>query len=73
MFGLLFEFWYNLISTFSDKNGFLETEFEWFGRNIQIDEYLSFLASFISGVFIVILCCLFIWKMVKLIGGLIHR
>lgn len=35
-------------------------------------EYLAFICSIISLIFILVLCCLFIYKIIKLVGGLIR-
>lgn len=43
-----------------------------FGVNTNLGNYLSYIASLVSIIFIVVLCCLFVYKIIKLIGGLIR-
>lgn len=45
--------------------------FNFFGVSISIGNYLSFLATIITMVIIFVLCCLFVAKIIKLIGNLI--
>lgn len=39
---------------------------------LSFDQYLAHTASIISITIIVVLCCLFVYKIIKLIGGLIR-
>lgn len=43
-----------------------------FGQQLPIGNYFSFIATIISISIIVVLCCLFVYKIIKLIGGLIR-
>lgn len=43
-----------------------------FGIETNLGNYLSYIASLISLIIILVLCCLFVFHIVKLIGGLIR-
>lgn len=81
MLSLLFDFYYNLFYM-----GYAETEYSNILDNIlgyqptiagiQFDDmgsYFALIASLISIIIILVLCCLFVFKIIKLIGGLIYR
>lgn len=57
-----------------DENGLLVATNRVFNDSIYLDlpSYFALLCSIISLIIIVTLCALFIWKIVKLIGGLIR-
>lgn len=42
------------------------------GMNLPLGNYLSLIATIITITFIVVLCCMFVYKIIKLIGGLIR-
>ena len=79
MLQLLANFYYNLF--FNDAliqdedfliSEIMSTPIELFGVQYNVAYYLTFLCSLISLIFIIVLCCLFVWKIIKLIGGLIR-
>lgn len=41
-----------------------------FGVSLTLSNYIAFLLSLICFIFIFVLCCLFIWKLIKLVGRL---
>lgn len=66
----------NLLSTLDIKFDFFkiidQESGELVSYSYNLGNYLSLIATIITIVIIVTLCALFIWKMVKLIGGLIR-
>ena len=72
MYDSLFEFFETYI--FNDNYSALldDTEVGFFNVSISLQSYLCTLASLISIIFILVLCCLFVYKIIKLIGGLIR-
>lgn len=40
--------------------------------SMSVNTYLAWLCSVISLIFIVVLCCLFVYKIIKLVGNLIR-
>lgn len=55
---------------YNTANNYVSTDF--FGVPITIGNYLSLIATLISISVILVLCCLFVYKIIKLIGGLIR-
>ena len=79
MFQALFDFFNNLImglefystgDTLDDISISLGTGGN--VANLNMSDYLSFLLAFVSLIIIVVLCCLFVVKIIKLVGGLIR-
>ena len=50
---------------------FNDGQIQLFGATITPQEYMLWLMTFITMIIIYILCCLFVWKIIKLIGNLI--
>lgn len=83
MFLALYQFFENIFYSsdiFEDDGHLLEAlkttfsfgYYEGVPATMEIGQYLVFICSLISFVIILVLCCLFVFKIVKLIGGLIR-
>ena len=53
-------------------SGLVDMNFNVGGYDFSLAEYLGATATIISITIIVVFCCLFVWKIIKLIGGLIR-
>lgn len=74
MFDALYDFYLNIVFTSENNMDLLEGinfDFGSYGT-ITLIEYLSLTCALISLITIVVLCCLFVYKIIKLIGGLIR-
>lgn len=72
MFDALMNYFWSIFNT-EDFAYFTEVStFTIGGAELTITDYLAFLCTLVSLVFIVVLCCLFVYKIIKLIGGLIR-
>lgn len=77
MFQALYNFFSDILYANYDPSSmfgqFIEnTGVEVFDTNLIISDYLAILLALVSGFIIVGLCCLFVYKIIKLIGGLIR-
>ena len=80
MWSYLYQFFYNTVFKYISSSGqqgasylkFMEAQVNFGGVTFTMQEYLSNLCTLISLIFIVVLCCLFVYKIIKLIGGLIR-
>ena len=79
MYGAIFDFFYTKVFTNTGEHGyfFLEDMYFQVGNEsthfqLTFQEWLCHTASIISITIIVVLCCLFVYKIIKLIGGLIR-
>lgn len=73
----IYSFFENIFCTFvADYNGDFPFDDLLFqlgvGNTISLSRYLTLLCSIVSMIIIVVLCCLFVYKIIKLIGGLIR-
>lgn len=70
----LYNFFANLFISNSGDFDFFNSFYSISRNDIEIEfyQYLAGLCSVISLIFIVVLCCLFVYKIVRLIGGLIR-
>ena len=74
MFDALYDFFINIVFASNDNMDLMEGinfDFGAYG-SITLIEYLSLTCALISLITIVVLCCLFVYKIIKLIGGLIR-
>ena len=74
MFDALYDFFLNIVFASENNMDLLEGinfDFGSYGP-ITLIEYLSLTCALISLITIVVLCCLFVYKIIKLIGGLIR-
>lgn len=71
MLQALYDFFYNTVFNY-DTMPLMEERITLMGATLQVDEYLSWLCSIISLIFIVVLCCLFIYRLIRLVGRLFH-
>lgn len=71
MFDLLYDFFLNTVFSTVDNADLLEGINYDFGAygTITLQEYLSLTCSLISLIIIVVLCSLFVYKLIKLVGG----
>lgn len=72
MFGLLYDYFYNLFGWLDSSGTFADIFFVISdgGVSIYLDQYLSLLCSIISLIVIIILCCLFIYRLIRVVGRL---
>lgn len=81
MFYALYQFFVNVlfnvnnsgIPTSSQFYGFITSNVTINGYSMQTVVYLSSILALICTIIIFVLCCLFVYKIIKLIGGLIYR
>ena len=74
MFDALYDFFINIVFASNDNMDLMEGinfDFGAYG-SITLIEYLSLTCALISLITIVVLCCLFVYKIIILIGGLIR-
>lgn len=75
LFELIYNYFWGLLCP-SGEIGSLDTymnvTFSLFDESFVLFEYLALILTFISFIFIIVLCCLFVYKIVRLIGGLIR-
>lgn len=77
MLNLLYNYYVNILYNGLASNDYVRrildnVNFDIGGYNVAFGSWLAFTASIISITIIVVLCCLFIYKIIKLIGGLIR-
>lgn len=79
MFGLLYDFFLNLFYDYADTNSFMELRYTFkFYNNghddvlqtIEVGDYLATLCSIVSLIIILVLCCLFIYRLIRVVGRL---
>lgn len=72
MWGTIFDFIYNTLLN-TQSNYYLN---KYLGQLVYADvtmrHYLAILISLVVLIFIFVLCCLFIYRIIKLVGGLIR-
>lgn len=70
MFNLLLEFFDTLF--FEDYFGWsTDVKFDFFNlQNCSLHDYFTFVASLISLIIILVLCCLFIYRLIRVVGRL---
>ena len=65
-----------LFTIFADNTGdyteFFDVQYVVGGVNINFSSWLCYTLAIIGTIFVIVLCCLFIYKIIKLIGGLIR-
>ena len=74
MFDALYDFFLNNVFGSVDNTDLMEGinfDFGAYG-SITLQEYLSLTCALISLITIVVFCCLFVYKIIRLIGGLIR-
>lgn len=60
-------------SLFSDPYGITDDiAFNIGGVDISFGDYLGYLCAYISLIIIIVLCCLFIYRLIRLVGRLFH-
>lgn len=58
---------------FSDPYGVLDDMYFNVGHiELSLVDYLKYLCAYISLIIIIVLCCLFVYKIIKLVGNLIR-
>lgn len=79
MFGLLYDFFVNLFYDYIDTNSFMELcyTFKFYnnGQNetlqtLEVGEYLASVCALVSLIIILVLCCLFIYRLIRVVGRL---
>lgn len=74
MLSALFNYFYGLFDTSNNLRlqSFYDDFQAYTGYDFDLSTYFAYLCSIISLIFIFVLCCLFVYKIVRLIGGLIR-
>lgn len=80
LFLVIYQFFSTLVFAYSSdiityplyQKLFIDTTFTIGSQTYRAIEYYSFICAFVATIIVVVLCCLFVYKIIKLIGGLIR-
>lgn len=70
MFLLLYEYFYTLFEPLDTISPFQDMSWNIGDSSIYLADYLTFISSIISLVIILVLCCLFIYRLIRVISRL---
>lgn len=70
MLSLLYHYFYDIFEFLDTISPFQDMEWVIGNTNIFLADYLSFICSLVTLIIIVVLCCLFIYRLIRVVGRL---
>lgn len=70
MLGLLYDFFLDNLYRYSFPIQLDDISLSIGGMDMSLGEYLAFLLSLVSFIIIIVLCCLFIYRLIRVVGRL---